>query len=84
MTVQFSTHATAAQSVSFPPSGSGLVRRLVRTRNDPGKTRIRMWLIDLDDAQLQSGLGLTLEDIAVLRGGTLRYTRRPRAPIEPR
>jgi len=28
-----------------------------------------MWLIDLDDAQLQSGLGLT-EDIAVLRTGT--------------
>jgi hypothetical protein len=25
------------------------------------------WLIDLDDAQLQSGLGLTAEDIAVLR-----------------
>src|SRR5262245_15218230 len=29
-----------------------------------------MWLIDLDDAQLQSGLGLTVEDIAVLRTGT--------------
>jgi hypothetical protein len=28
-----------------------------------------MWLIDLDDAQLQSGLGLTVEDIAVLRTG---------------
>jgi hypothetical protein len=29
-----------------------------------------MWLIDLDDAQLRSGLGLTVEDIAVLRTGT--------------
>ena len=29
-----------------------------------------MWLMDLDDAQLQSGLGLTEEDIAVLRTGT--------------
>ena len=29
-----------------------------------------MWLIDLDDAQLRSGLGLTVEDIAVLRAGT--------------
>ena len=47
--------------------GSGLVRRLVRAYNDPGKERIRMWLIDLDDAQLQSGLGLTVEDVAVLR-----------------
>jgi hypothetical protein len=28
-----------------------------------------MWLIDLDDAELQSSLGLTLEDIVVLRGG---------------
>jgi hypothetical protein len=26
-----------------------------------------MWLLALDDVQLQSGLGLTLEDIAVLR-----------------
>ena len=31
-----------------------------------------MCLLHLDDAQLQSGLGLTVEDIAVLRGGTLR------------
>jgi hypothetical protein len=46
---------------------SRLVRRLVRARNDPGKERICKWLIDIDDAKLQSGLGLTLEDIAVLR-----------------
>jgi len=34
-----------------------------------------MWLINLDDAQLQSGLGLTVEDIAVLR--TVRKQHRP-------
>jgi hypothetical protein len=50
-------------------TGSGLVRRLVRARNDPGKERIRSRLADLDDVQLQSGLGLTLEDIVILRGG---------------
>ena len=31
---------------------------------------IRTWLIDLNDAQLQPGLGLTVEDIAILRTGT--------------
>jgi len=78
MTVQFSRQAIAAVSLSLPTRGSGLVRRLVRARNDPGKERVRMWLLDIDDAQLQSGLGLTLEDIAVLRGGTPRNSRRPR------
>jgi hypothetical protein len=78
MTVQFSRQAIAALSASLPTPGSGLVRRLVRAQNDPGKERVRMWLLDIDDAQLQSGLGLTLEDIAVLRGGTPRNLRRPR------
>jgi hypothetical protein len=78
MTVQFSRQAIAALSASLPTPGSGLVRRLVRAQNDPGKERLRMWLLDIDDAQLQSGLGLTLEDIAVLRGGTPRNSRRPR------
>jgi hypothetical protein len=78
MTVQFSRQAIAALSASLPTPGSGLVRRLVRAQNDPGKERVRMWLLDIDDAQLQSGLGLTLEDIAVLRGGTPRNSRRPR------
>jgi hypothetical protein len=31
-----------------------------------------MWLLDLDDVQLQSGLGLMPEDIAVLRAATPR------------
>ena len=66
MTVQFSRKAQTALSASPPVTRSGLVRRLVRARNDPGKERIRKWLIDIDDAKLQSGLGLTPEDIAVL------------------
>jgi hypothetical protein len=57
MTVQFSRQTIAALSANLPMTGSGLVRRLVRARNDPGKERVRMWLLHLDDAQLQSGLG---------------------------
>ena len=67
MTVQFSRQAIAELSADLLLTGSGLVRRLVRARNDPGKERVRRLLIELDDAQLQSGLGLTPEDIAVLR-----------------
>ena len=66
MAIQFSK-PLAVLSDGLPKIGSSLVRRLVRARNDPGKERIRKWLIDLDDAELQSGLGLTVEDIAVLR-----------------
>ena len=68
MTVQFSKLAVLSEGL--PKTGSGLVRRLVCARDDPGRERIRMWLINLDDAQLRSGLGLTVEDIAVLRTGT--------------
>jgi hypothetical protein len=71
-----SPQAIVALSASLPATSSGLIRRLVRARNDPGKERVRMWLIDLDDSDLQSGLGLKLEDIAVLRGGTARNPRR--------
>ena len=67
MTVQFSRKAQTALSASPPVTQSGLICRLVRARNDPGKERIRKWLIDIDDAKLQSSLGLELEDIAVLR-----------------
>ena len=69
MTVQFSKQPIAALSDGLPKIRSGLVCRLVCAREDPSKERIRMWLIGLDDAQLQSGLGLTVEDIAVLRTG---------------
>jgi hypothetical protein len=61
-------------------TGSGLIRRLIRARNDLGKERVRMWLIGLDDSQLRSGLGLKPEDIAVLRGGT---ARNPRCTLKP-
>ena len=66
MTIQFSKQPIAVLSEGLPKTGSGLVRRLVCARRE----RIRMWLINLDDAQLRSGLGLTVEDIAVLRTGT--------------
>ena len=73
MTIQLSRQAIDALSASLPMTrGSSLVRRLVRAQNDPGKERIRRWLLNLDDAQLQSRLGLTPEDIAVLRAGTPR------------
>jgi hypothetical protein len=72
VTVQFSRQAIAALSADLPMTRSGLVRRLVRARNDPGKERVRTLLIELNDAQLRSGLGLTPEDIAVLRACTPR------------
>jgi hypothetical protein len=70
MTIQFSKQPIATFSDGLSKMRSGLVRRLGCAREDPGKERIRMWLIDLDDARLKSGLGLTAEDIAVLRTGT--------------
>jgi hypothetical protein len=70
MTIQFSKHPIAVPSEGLAKMGSGLVCRLACARDDPGKERIRTWLIGLDDAQLQSGLGLTAKDIAVLRTGT--------------
>jgi hypothetical protein len=48
-------------------AGSGLVRRLVRSKDDPAKQRIRAQLSEIGDEQL-FGLGLTSEDIAALRG----------------
>ena len=70
MSIQFSRQAIAALPASLPMRGSGLVRRLVRAYNDPGKERIRMWPIEIDDTQLRSRLGLSLEDIAILRAST--------------
>jgi len=70
MTIQLSKQPIAVLSDGLTRTGSGLVCRLVCARDDPGKERIRTWLINLDDAQLRSGLGLTAEDIAVLRTGT--------------
>ena len=46
---------------------SSLVRGLVQAKDDPAKQRIRRWLSDISDERLFS-LGLTPEDIALLRG----------------
>ena len=46
---------------------SSLVGRLIHAENDPAKQRIRRWLSDIDDKRLQR-FGLTLQDIALLRG----------------
>jgi hypothetical protein len=72
MTIQLLKQPIAVPSDGLPKKGSGLVSRLVCAQDDAGKERIRMWLINLDDAQLRSGLGLTVEDIAVLRTGAER------------
>jgi hypothetical protein len=67
MTIHFSRKPIAVLSEGTPKMGSGLICRLVGARNDPSKERIRKWLISIDDARLRSGLGLTQEEIAVLR-----------------
>src|ERR1700742_1893478 len=51
----------------LPRARSSLVRRLVAAGDDSGKRRIRAWLAALGDEAL-SGLGLTPQDIAILRG----------------
>jgi hypothetical protein len=58
MTVQFSSQAIAVLSTSPPMEVSSLVRKLLRAENDPGKERVRMGLLDIDDAQLQSGINV--------------------------
>lgn len=59
--------STAKPSADGRKARSSLVRRLVRAKDDPAKQRIRRWLSDIDDQRLSS-LGLTPEDIALLRG----------------
>jgi uncharacterized protein YjiS (DUF1127 family) len=66
MTIQFSLRGMAARPARHLKVRSDLVRRLVQAQDDPGKKRIRAWLRELDDEQL-SNLGLTPEDIHVLR-----------------
>jgi hypothetical protein len=66
MNIQILRQGMAARPARHLNARSGLVRRLVQARNDPAKERIRAWLRDLDDGQLSS-LGLTPEDISVLR-----------------
>jgi hypothetical protein len=52
---------------ALPAARSSLVRRLVAAENDPAKQRIRALLANLGNEQL-SGLGLTPQDILILRG----------------
>ena len=70
---QFSKRGIIAARVGSPKAKSSLVRRLVAAQNDPAKRRIRAWLTELDDERL-SGLGLTSEDIAIMRGTTIAPT----------
>jgi len=46
---------------------SGLVRRLVRSHNDPADEQVRAWFCGMDDRRLH-GFGLSPADILVLRG----------------
>jgi hypothetical protein len=76
--------ASSRQGVAPPGVRSSLVRRLVAAENDPAKQRIRVLLAKLEDERL-SGLGLTLQDILILRGGAGAATAPglPRAQQEP-
>jgi len=58
MTVQLSSQAIALSSACRPTAVSGLAPIVLRAQNDPGKKRVRMWLLDFDDNQLQSGLNV--------------------------
>lgn len=64
MTIQFSRQGMAVRPARSLKARSSLVRRLAQAQDDPAKQRIRAWL---DDEQLSSSLGLTPEDIAILR-----------------
>jgi hypothetical protein len=58
------------QVIDFPTeleARSGLVRRLVRARDDAVKLRARQWLAAIDDAKLLA-FGLSRQEIADLRG----------------
>jgi uncharacterized protein YjiS (DUF1127 family) len=65
--IAFSQQGTEALPPARPAARSSLVRRLVAAENDPAKQRIRALLANLADEQL-SGLGLTPQDILILRG----------------
>lgn len=56
----------AVRPVERIRGGSSLVRRIVRAKDDPGKQRVRDWMIAIDDAQLLA-FGLSPDDIALLR-----------------
>ena len=62
-----SQQARDAIPPALPAARSSLVRRLVAAENDPAKQRIRALLANLGNERL-SGLGLTPQDILILRG----------------
>jgi hypothetical protein len=66
-TITFSQQGMATLPSALPRARSSLVRRLVAAENDPAKQRIRAWLASLEDERL-SGLGLSPQDILILRG----------------
>jgi hypothetical protein len=81
MNMQTLRRGMTARPATHRKVGSNLVRRLVQAQDDPAKQRIRAWLREIDDEQLSSSLGLTPEDIAVLRGTqTLSSSRREPRP----
>jgi hypothetical protein len=67
MTIQFSRQGMAVRPARSLEARSSLVRRLAQAQDDPAKQRIGAWLREIDDEQLSSSLGLTPEDIAILR-----------------
>jgi hypothetical protein len=75
MTVQFSKQGMAATPMPVPVAESCLLSRLLRAQDDPGKQRILAWLMEIDDARLLN-FGLSLEDIAILRGTARRRPTR--------
>jgi|GraSoi2013_100cm_1033763.scaffolds.fasta_scaffold12630_5 uncharacterized protein YjiS (DUF1127 family) len=77
MTIQFSRQGMAARPARCLQARSSLVRRLSQAQDDPGKQRIRAWLRELDDEQLSTSLGLTPEDIHVLRTEFPGILRKP-------
>jgi hypothetical protein len=66
-TTELLQQGCTVRSLARPKTGSSLVRRLVRAKDDPAKQRIRAQLGAIDDERL-FWLGLTSEDIAALRG----------------
>ncbi len=67
-------HPPIAPPSSLGPVGpvhSALVLRLIEPGIDSGRRRIRRLLIQLPDARLRAGLGLSDADVAALRAASL-------------
>lgn len=81
MTIQFSRQGMAVRPARSLKARSSLVRRLAQAQDDPAKQRIRAWLREIDDEQLSSSLGLTPEDIVILRGVATVASSSVRSPL---